>query len=395
MPGVRFFERLYEQQLQRCATIRRRELHELLPEASVAFSARELNAERPWVGGRPKIGVIMALTTKESDFYARTLDMWRCYCAIHKDCEVVLETPDFLPDGRYPYTHALNPHTGDVEVKVGKAWNRWYALRRHLDAYEWVFTADPDQFPSWECFNSVPLSEALKSVDAEARGRTPPVVVMRDFPRYHTLNSAGIFFRGGAASRLLLEILFGRAFWEGCADFDQSAFDHTILEFTDLWAKVSLGGQLQSHRCLVEQFPSLENRNSLEPYVNCWHDYMDRLFGPYEQRQFGTSPMRLVDPAKIDINYVVGGRTSKDAPLIWHQAGKNKHYREPVEQGGLSVMDRFIASDWGLDPLPPGSGLNATGLNCSAWEEAAGRFTGVAHPGSEVVDCRGSWLAVC
>merc|ERR1712150_402405 len=59
---ARLFERLYEQHLRRCSEIRRRELRLKLPEAVVAFSQEQRQASRPWVGGRAKIGIIIAVS---------------------------------------------------------------------------------------------------------------------------------------------------------------------------------------------------------------------------------------------------------------------------------------------------------------------------------------------
>merc|ERR1740129_233055 len=156
----------------------------------------------------------------------------------------------------------------------------------------------------------------------------------------------------------------------------------------DLWATVARGRRrLLSPECLVQHVAALDNRNFLEHFNNCWHDFMDRLLGPFGSRHFGNSPVHFVDPQEVDFNYVLGPRSWENPPLIWHLAGRNKNLRDAPEDGGLTVMERFIQSDWDFQGLPDGAGLNFTALDCGPWEEAGATST-ACHPGTDVVDCR-------
>merc|ERR1712129_125109 len=231
-------------------------------------------------------------------------------------------------------------------------------------------------------------------VDVEAAWDGNPVVVMRDFPRFHTLNSAGVFFHRGPAAEFFLKLLFDKMHFEGLPDFDQSCFDQSVIEFLDLWKASKSANQpawkrvpLRSSACLAHQLPELKGTNILEPYAYCWHNFVDSLLGPFGQRSFTDSPVRFIDPEQLDINYVIGGRSWAVTPLLWHFAGKIKHERK---EGGESLFDHTVKILWNMTRLPVGLESRHT---CSSWERAAGRA--VCHPGTEVVDCRKSWLAFC
>lgn len=344
-----------------------------------------------------------------------------------------------MEDWRYPsFKEAAS--NGFMNTRIGKSWNRWFALRRHLDAYEWVLTVDPDQFPSQECFLGRSLSTVLKDAGAD----DPSVMlVMRDFPRFHTLNSAGVFLRQGSGARLFLDLLFARMYWEGVADFDQSAFDQSILEFLDLWSAEQFANRkaIPGSRCLIFQLAWLDGSNILERYLQCWHDRVDSLFGPFGEREYvDGAPLRLLDPRLVDINYVIGSRPQDDAPLIWHLAGKDKFYKD--DETGVTVLDHYMQVLWKTASLPPRStdgdsfllvvapsrgdgalnqssgdtaptsaasaraaGLVAAGVGrgpgagvegrsvCELWAAAA--EGAVCEPGTKVVDCRSGWLAIC
>ncbi|CAE7271344.1 unnamed protein product [Symbiodinium natans] len=102
-----------------------------------------------------------------------------------------------------------------------------------------------------------------------------------------------------------------------------------------------------------------------------------------------TAPIRFLNPEKVDINFVLGGRNLTDAPLIWHFAGPLKNN---FDERGDSFMDVMLKKLWNLDPewRPEPAAV----ANCSAWEAAA-MTPGNCSPGTEVVDCRSGWLAVC
>eukprot|EP00931_Biecheleriopsis_adriatica_P100774 TRINITY_DN76015_c0_g1_i1.p1 TRINITY_DN76015_c0_g1~~TRINITY_DN76015_c0_g1_i1.p1 ORF type:complete len:581 (-),score=85.64 TRINITY_DN76015_c0_g1_i1:239-1945(-) len=407
-PWPMYWETNYVAMLQRCARARKRELRRLMPRAVQAFSEDALKETRVWVGKRPRIGIILAMTPKEAKFYGHTLGIWRCYCAHHRDCEVVVEWDNFLQVQDYPSNWAVDYWTGDFASKVGFTWNRWFALQRHLDAYEWVFTADPDQFISHQCFASYSLSDALREAGALGKGDADtPVIVMRDFPDFHTLNSAGVFMRGGEAARLFLEMLISRMHWKGFADFDQSSFDQTVLEFLDLWRNArdhpsDVGSrtrlQFGSVECLAKQFAWLDGSNVLEMYNACWHRYVKSFFGHYGERNNATgAPVYLLSPQSVDLNYVVGLRDTDDDPLVWHLAGRHKFVQD---EHGEVYMDTLLKRFWHLDPDPnvsvprsPEPLPAGQEPECSFWTAAAGQ--GDCFPGTKATDCRQDWLAMC
>ncbi|CAE8642483.1 unnamed protein product, partial [Polarella glacialis] len=341
-PMPRYFEQLYSSYLKRCSARRGRELHRLLPQAAHAFSRTAMRENRLWVHTRPRIGVILALSKDHAYFYGRALGLWRCYCARHRDCEVVVEWENFLK--AYPYRLMMD-EGGHIKPTWGLSWNRWFALQRHLDAYEWVFSADPDQFVSQQCFASYSLSDALRAagaLDLPSDGGVAPVLVARDFPRFHTLNSASVFLRGGDAGKLFLSLLFSRLEVQGLSDWDQSAWDQTMIEFLDLWKHAQhwirsgdnslqrppLGRlpRFESTRCMEEQYLWIDSTASLDRFTQCWHDFVDELFGAFGARKWPQdAPLRLLDPETADINFVIGNRDTKDNPVFWHLAGKLKY----------------------------------------------------------------------
>lgn len=391
------FLKSFEKRLMpECSRDRRKELRDLTGVATTAFAEEEMSAARPWVGGRPRIGVIIAMARRDRKLYANTLDMWRCYCAHHGDCELVLEIADFMEDGEYPRS-PLQQYGGNL---IGKAWNRWYALRRHLDSYEWVFTADPDQFPSRECFGSFSFTDVLKAAGLDEAGRYyKTVIVMRDNLSFHTLNSAGFLIRGGSASRLFLNLLFERSHWYGLVYIDQSAWEQTVLEFLDLWAYVreqpknESRWQLRSHLCLAPQLSQSDPSGSgrLHIYAQCWHDFLNTLFGPIGSRQFGGSPLVLVHPRTLDFNYVVGNRPRNDPPLFWHLAGM---FKSSLMVNDETMLDQFIRTDWGGNRLPNGTGPNEE-LNCTFWMDGWHQSSTACEPGTPTADCRQGYLNIC
>lgn len=409
-----WFESRYVSMLKRCVRVRKDELYALLPRANYAFSRSALQEERLWVRERPRIGVILAMAKKEAHFYGHAIGIWRCYCARHRDCEIVIEWENFLKYGEYPSNYAVDHYTQDFSMKRGFAWNRWFALQRHLDTYEWVFTADPDQFISHQCFTSYSLTDALQASGAlnPVGSAPPPVLVMRDFPTFQTLNSAGVFLRGGEAGRFFLSLLIGRLHWKGFADFDQSSFDQTVIEFLDLWhhgkaqdlqspsgkkLRLKEKAHFMSAECLKTQYAWLDGSNILEMYNECWHRFVARMFGGFGERVMPEdAPIRFLSPEKVDINYVVGLRPQDDEPLVWHLAGKHKFVRDGT---GEVYMDTLLKLFWNLsnETLPPRSPEPlAAGQepDCNAWEAVAAA-PGNCSPGTPIVDCRKGWLAVC
>lgn len=404
-PSREFYMRFHLKYLRRCGRLRKRELRRHLPRARIAFSKEAMLEPRPHVRGRASIGIVVAVSQSQWKYYGQILDSWHCYCAKHKDCEVVLEWSDFLTLHEYPTLKFWE--SGAMKMVVGKTWNRWFALRRHLDSFQWVLTLDPDQFLSRACFGAVSLTDALKAAGAPDAA-WPPVIVMRDFPRYHTLNSAAVFLRGGDAGRLFLTLLFEKAYWYGIADFDQSAFDQSVLEFLDLWlasrpnpAAFSLSG---SEHCMEFFLTWLDGEIVLDMYKDCWHNFVDLVVGgDFAQRPVSSPvPIRLLDPQRIDINYVFGARSTDNEPLIWHMAGKNKLLVD--ESTNLTMMDYFLREVWNTTEFPPASRPSwkapeeaphlPSGPNCSAWEEAASG-AGPCDPGTTVYDCRRNYLAMC
>eukprot|EP00929_Paragymnodinium_shiwhaense_P065454 TRINITY_DN32803_c0_g6_i1.p1 TRINITY_DN32803_c0_g6~~TRINITY_DN32803_c0_g6_i1.p1 ORF type:complete len:598 (+),score=89.08 TRINITY_DN32803_c0_g6_i1:84-1877(+) len=399
-----WFEQDYITHLRRCNHVRAQELKHLLGEARRAFYPEASQSSGGSLGGTPaekpikkspRVGVVIAIAPKEESFYSRTLDMWHCYCEWHGDCEIILETEDFLKLHQYPIVRAYEPAQSQVITKVGKAWNRWYALRKHISAgdHEWLFTADPDQFISQQCYRSEPLSRALQGLDARNH------VVMRDFARFQTLNSAGVFFRSSAPAGLFVDLMLSKLHWSGLADFDQSAFDHTVLEFQEMYftshpSVPSKDVVMSSPLCLARQLMWVTGQFSLSPYFECWHDLLAGWLGPLGERRQKTNPLVLVDPRTSDFNYVLGARSAADAPLVWHLAGRDKYERN--HKTGESVLDELIKALWKIksnSTLPKGAGFDHAKRSCRFWLGSASRRT--CHPGTEILDCRVGSLAVC
>lgn len=274
-----FFHPGYMQMQKDCSRLRARELRKMLPKAAHAFRSSR-SEERLWVKQRPRVGVVLAVAQHEAATYAHVLSLWRCYCARHGDCEVVVEWNNFLKAWDYPTV------SSDEGRRYGLAWNRWFALQRHLEAYEWVFTADPDQFISHQCFLSYSFSDVLREAQVAQTASEPPVIVMRDFPHFHSLNSAGVFFRGSEAARLFLSLMTSRMYWLGIADFDQTAFDQSIIEFLDLWRNAKESGSDFSHsaKCVRFQTPFVDSHAMTDMYLGCWHAFMQQNFGPFGAR---------------------------------------------------------------------------------------------------------------
>ncbi|CAE7576400.1 unnamed protein product [Symbiodinium sp. CCMP2456] len=440
-----FFHDGYMAMMKRCARTRQRELRDLVPRAAHVLASDALQESRAWVSERPKVGVIMAMSSQEASLYKHTLDIWHCYCARHKDCEVVVEWDNFLPAGQYPYVW-LDSEAKTPKRRFGFSWNRWFALQRHLDAFEWVFTADPDQFISHECFLSFSFTDVLRQASAVAppSDGVLPVVVMRDFPEFQNLHLScgGPEVRTAQALvefRYLVTLKESRCLWMDPED--QSSFDHTILEILDLWRNAAASSVLLLEApldfltaltcCGVVVGKGLTNRVRQqaveggflkEPhfgfqdgtpeavYLECWHvfargpdgerlgnslDLVASILGDFGQRKdslhgLHPAPIRFLSPEEVDINFVIGGRNVSDAPLVWHFAGALKSL---IIESGDSYMDVMLKQLWQLDPdwRRPVSER----ANCSAWESYASRSVSKCSPGTPVVDCRTGWLAVC
>lgn len=428
LPGSeRWYKHHYNKILKRCAVIRSHEISAMIPEARSAWSAEASKAaSQSGPDQQPKIGVVIAVNWEHNaEFYGQTLELWECYCRRHGDCELVLDTLEMDEDS-YPVLSGVDASTGHVYFRRGKEWNRWFALDRHLREFELIFTADPDQFVSRECYGTS-LSSALGAhnlswpLDKSWNG---PDIIMRDFPRYHTLNSAGVFVRQSAGARLLLRLLFDKVHWYGMPNLDQSAFDHTLLEFMDLWHRAQgihsthFSSSLGSASCLRHMLaiPSW-SEGTFGNYAECWHDLMDSTLGAFDQGDTGSrgrrgtsirAPLHLADPRFSDFNYVIGNRSWADRPLVYHFAGKDKHLKD---EEGTTLLDSTLQNIWGGASLPPkrhprlwarqNPSVNATHPgtlkeepSCTAWKEVAAD-AGACHPGTSVEDCRGGMLMFC
>mmetsp|Transcript_100307 Transcript_100307/g.323681 ORF Transcript_100307/g.323681 Transcript_100307/m.323681 type:complete len:701 (-) Transcript_100307:83-2185(-) len=488
LPGSdQWFRAGYGRVLRRCASIRDAELAALVPEARAAWrhadataaepqprvpaarQAADLGMMSPGDGravGEPRLGVVMAVNWgRSAEFYGQTLELWECYCRRHGDCQLVLDTAESAL-AAYPEVPSRDEATGRTFLRKGREWNRWYALERHLGEFDLSFTADPDQFPSRQCFGTsftaalaahglTPSARPCAQGPGEARchARSPagqgaagasttsqgagdpagaedwpgPDVVMRDFPRYHSLNSAGVFLRNSPGARLLLRLLFDKVHWHGLPNLDQSAFDQTLLELLDLWHRSrgsagSPGSAAPRSAACLEQLLAIPSwrAGTAERYAACWHDLVEALLGAFDERDAGRraraglalrAPVYLADPRVADFNYVLGNRSWADEPLVYHYAGKDKHL---IGDGGETLLDWTLRSLWGGAALPPRrhpgprAARNRTSRpprratrqlaagqpRCAAWEQAAGG-AGACEPGTRVEDCRGLTLAFC
>lgn len=459
-----WYKRQYGVVLERCAAIRDAEISALIPEAQDIWDlggphvrSRSGAASKPQEEGRPQtrgdgpsVGIVIALNWgKSAHFYGQTLEMWECYCRRHGDCRVILDTDELAQDA-YPQLVGIDEATGQRFVRLGKEWNRWFALERHLGEFELSYTADPDQFPSRQCYGTS-FTTALKAQGLTqfgepytcndtgkkrstcrgegsanlpapvSAGSNPawsgPDVIMRDFPRFHSLNSAGVFFRNSRGVRLLFRLLFDKVHWYGLPNLDQSAFDHTLLEFVDLWNRARGGESTSMPRsvaCLryLLAIPSWRTATASQ-YAECWHSVIEATFGAFDEdapgrrAQRGSSiqaPVHLADPRIADFNYVLGNRSWTDEPLVYHYAGKDKHHSNG--EGG-SLLDSAVRSLWGGGALPPRRrpgpwarpnrswpAWGRRGPRCGAWHEAAAG-AGACEPGTAVTDCRGPATAFC
>jgi len=438
-PGSkRWFESIYKLIMLRCLNVRGRELQAQVPKASALWlshhsvkqSTRD-TAIRPHPNyqhhsgpdvRKQVIGIVIAMNMKSYKFYGQILELWECYCRYHGDCKVVVDTTD-LPDSQYPEKPEMDEASGQIKVKAAKEWNRWLALRRHIGSFDFVFSIDPDQYPSQLCFLRTSLSNAfhvlgltrwgfgaaaLSTLDHQADAsdgkqmESPshvwmgPDIVARDGPVYHDFNSASVFLRNSAGGRLFLDLVLGKMHWRGLVRLDQSAFDQTVLEALDLW-RLARGQSAMGITCLQYLFPDTSASYSGEPYANCWHSVVEKVLGLFDQpggrgqkADSLQAPVHLADPRVVDINFVPGNRSLIQQPLIWHLAGKDKHRMINSHQ---SLLDFQVQTQWNNASLPrrerPGLWSWAWALASNDTQARGARprahLSGTANPRCEAV----------
>jgi len=471
-PLSNWFKFVYYQLTWRCVAAREAELNEFVPEAlaiwgqspveatgaaatvatAAAAAAATAAPALTDTDDRPQrvLGAVMALNwQKHADFYGQALEMWECYCRHHKDCRLVLDTQE-LPEEEYPDQVKCSYWENTCKTVKGKEWNRWLAASRHLNAFEAIITLDPDQYPSRECFLGASFSKALQLLGLNSfpqEGAAAVDIVMRDGPRWHGVQSTSVFFRRGPGARLFFRLLLEKMKWVNLPVLDQSAFEQTVLEFLDLWnhtrqltaqennqhaSDQMKDGDLlhfQSTFCLHDIVPEAPAREfQLSAYYECWQNRMEELLGKFgdepgvrgmRSHELG-SPLFLADPRLVDLSYVLGPR-QYSVPLIWHEAGRDKHYNGSTEN--TTVFDNLISSKWGEDQrlgprlparrrpswarlslnteptmplqqwLPGVKGFKEP--RCLAWTEAARRYNGACSPGTNTDDCTSAAWAFC
>lgn len=440
-----WFQRTWVRMLRRCADVRHSELRSWIARFSTIWPSNHAAQGKTTVPSchatpqtKPRIGVIMALNwARHATFYGQSIELWECYCRQHRDCSLVLHTGE-LPEHAYPLQTKVDYYSGKAKVVPGKEWNRWIALSQHLPEFDFALTVDPDQFPSGECFLGMPLQSALDrlglapmirpadSSSCQDKKRGDLEVVMRDHPRFQRLQSTSVLVRRSPAGKLFLELVLEKMRWPGLPVLDQSAFEQTVLEFLEIWAHIRDasklrgpgGSQRRSADCLIDMLPTGPGRGwQLETYVNCWHDFVEAIVGPFgdipgQRGQHAMEigcPIFFADPRIADLSYTRGARKSNgETPLFWHLEGRDKHYTN----NGTSLFDVWLRELWGNKDLPkrrpPGkwTGVEGSGdrkerhvsvprPRCSGWVDAAIKFAAPCNPGTQTEDCRGGNLAVC
>eukprot|EP00434_Breviolum_minutum_P023748 symbB.v1.2.020947.t1/scaffold1788.1/size101334/2 len=146
--------------------------------------------------------------------------------------------------------------------------------------------------------------------------------------------------------------------WIGLPDFDQSAFDQSIIEFLDLWRNAWTPSRptsdfSRSAKCVSAQMPWLDSQSMLDLYFDCWHGFVQSFFGSFGQRggeMNPEAPVWFLNPEIVDVNYVVGGRSTTDDPLVWHLAGRLK---SQSNEQGEKFMDIILKNLWHIPEERP------------------------------------------
>ncbi|CAE8603695.1 unnamed protein product, partial [Polarella glacialis] len=361
-----------------------RDLSSRLPEVLQAYSDR-----RPANPSRePRVGILVSCTpgSAGSDGCRLGASLYQCYAYRH-GYTLIYDTNDFplTPKVRFgeptgsPVLHAVDAEFGEQEARFFESkfaidfkwWQRWYAARRHLPFYDLLLVVDADTavFPS--C-TGVGLLQAL-GLEGIARENWPGVMT-RDIRPGEDLNGGSMVITSSPWGQLYLELLLAKSRWPidvagtgGWCHSRQGAELQSFLEVMALERSHVTGNPVnQSYMadCLGHALP-----NKFRPkrgadgtantvlgctygrFFRCWRNAASRLAGPPGRRI--TKLARLVDPAKVDLNYRPWSQERRYA--IERSEGEEL---PPLQQGafiwhyvGLSPKVPLLMRDFQLDSI--------------------------------------------
>lgn len=319
------------------------ELFARLPEVLEAYRSHWHPA-----GPEPRIAILMACTasTANNDMCRLGASLWQCYARRHgyhfifdssqyPDYPTRFEfgsaggstalglqalAPDFGEDGGTTFLEeeplAFEVGTGGLDFKY---WQRWYAARRHLQAYDMLFVVDPDTsvFPS--C-TDVELPAALQLPMPPPRvtdGGDPwPGILVRKSRPGEDVNGGVVGFTRSPWSLLYLELLIARSRWpldfaggSGWCHSRQAAEYDTLLEVMALEQAQREGSFRYRSECTVQALPqAIPDDGKLvagcawSSFLYCWKEATGLLSEALDNGEW--RHVRFLDPVKeVDINY--------------------------------------------------------------------------------------------
>mmetsp|Transcript_2339 Transcript_2339/g.9171 ORF Transcript_2339/g.9171 Transcript_2339/m.9171 type:complete len:432 (+) Transcript_2339:236-1531(+) len=187
---------------------------------------------------------------------------------------------------------------------VSALWMKWLVARQYLSAEaaspdarsSWFVLVEPDMLLSPRC-----LQWSLQTVLA---GYRRDVVIRR--PWKLGLNSGFVALRRPGGLRFV-EAVLAKSAWPALPLGDDDAFMESLLE---------LDGRYGSE-CLALLWPSQPEAYSLERYRNCWAAHF-------------TGGADLIDPAKVDLNFVFGANLPIGFPFISHPGGASREEKHKL-----------------------------------------------------------------
>jgi len=276
-------------------------------------------------------------------------------------------TADFKDeDVQFLYEEPLALEAGS-DGTTFRWWQRWYAARRHLAAYDLLLIVDPDT----AVFPTCTGVDLLTALGLPADMTQWPGVITRD-PRTNEDLNGGVFaLTGSPWGHLYLELLLARSRWPvdfagggGWCNSRQAAEYETLLEVIALGRMYSTGLPLDyTSECMLHALPQVtRNRDSenvagcIWPvYLACWKKVVARLIGPPGNRSSWHA--KLLDPVFSDINYRPWSnearytssalRTGELHPItnsafLWHYVGIPDKATSMLRDFGLrSLADTF------------------------------------------------------
>eukprot|EP00933_Yihiella_yeosuensis_P020572 TRINITY_DN16464_c1_g1_i1.p1 TRINITY_DN16464_c1_g1~~TRINITY_DN16464_c1_g1_i1.p1 ORF type:complete len:483 (+),score=77.11 TRINITY_DN16464_c1_g1_i1:157-1605(+) len=297
----------------RCSDLQLEELRSLRWPAALPAQQASLLRRAPQEETRLNVAILLASDAKALRRFQPFINLWRCYALRHNyhfilDTDVTLVTEEGLP---------LN-------------WLRWFAAERHLEFHDYLLVVDPDQFIVPECWHLSIVDEVL------ADRKELPDVILKDTGAPQTLNNGVVFVRNSPRGRFFLELLLKKAPWLNTIQFDQGAFDETVLEVLGFEKAAKAGSMRYGYDslCLPYQFKREDGVELIAHYAMCWWNEAEHMAGKVGNRSSNT--FRFVDPRKIDINHVVGWREMQIPAFLYHFAGRSKDWDAMLEKFGMA-----------------------------------------------------------